>query len=108
MAVPTRRGRTTYGDADAPRWIMSDARATSSDPIFTAVDGLVRDGTLDHAQADRVYAAMRSGLPAAATVHCARGRARCRVRDIPAGRYRTGSRPPAPRWVPGSRWARRW
>jgi hypothetical protein len=46
---------------------MSDAHATSSDPIFTTVDALVRDGTLDHAQADRVYAAMRSGLPSAAT-----------------------------------------
>ena len=47
--------------------VMSDARATSSDPIFTTVDALVRDGTLDHAQADRVYAAMRSGLPRATT-----------------------------------------
>jgi len=30
------------------------------DPVFAAVDGLVRDGTLDHTQADRVYAAMRA------------------------------------------------
>lgn len=30
-----------------------------SDPVFQAVDGLVRDGTLDHEQADRVYAAVR-------------------------------------------------
>lgn len=33
------------------------------DPVFSTVDGLVRDGTLDHRQADRVYAAMHAGLP---------------------------------------------
>lgn len=32
--------------------------APAPDPVFRAVDGLVREGTLDHGQADRVYAVM--------------------------------------------------
>ena len=39
------------------------ATSAQHDPVFTAVDGLVREGTLDHAQADRVYLALRSVLP---------------------------------------------
>ena len=38
---------------------MSASTPVGRDPVFNAVDGLVRDGTLDHRQADRVYAVMR-------------------------------------------------
>ena len=38
---------------------MSASTPAGRDPVFNAVDGLVRDGTLDHRQADRVYAVMR-------------------------------------------------
>ncbi len=45
---------------------MSASTPSGHDPVYTAVDGLVRDGTLDHGQADRVYAVMRVTPGAAA------------------------------------------